>query len=142
MSDAAGAVFLAGRIVLSLFIYFSAFGHFTRGDQMRGYSQSAGFPFPFLSAWPSGLWLLATAVSLSFGIWADLGALMLAVWVIPTALFFHNPWKVEDQMQRMTQMQLLFRNLTFLGAAIALFAVFASVGQGVPFTVTGPVFDF
>ena len=141
MSDVAGAVFLAGRVVFTLFLYFSAFGHLTRGGQMRGYANSAGFPVPFLAAWPSALWLLATSVSLSFGIWPDLGALMLAIWVIPTALWFHAFWKVEDQMQRMTAMQLFFRNLTLLGVAIALFAVFAGLGDKVPFTVTGPLFD-
>jgi putative oxidoreductase len=142
MSDAAGGVLLAGRIVLSFFFYFSAFGHITREAQMRGYARSSGFPIPIVAGWPAGLWLLAGAVSVSFGIWADVGSLMLALWVIPTALWFHGFWKVEDQMQRMTQMQLFFRNLTFLGSFVALFGVFAGFGGAVPFTITGPIFDF
>lgn len=142
MSDTAGGVLLAGRIVLSLFLYFSAFGHVSRDAQMRGYAQSAGFPAPILAGIPAGLWLLATAVSLSFGIWTDLGGLMLAAWVIPTAVWFHAFWKVEDPMQRQTQMQLFFRNLTLLGVGISLFAIFAGVGHAVPFTVTDPLFSF
>jgi len=142
MSDAAGAVLLAGRIVLSLFFFFSASFHLFRGAQAEGYAKSVGFPLPALAGWPAGLWLLAAAVSVSVGIWPDIGALMIGLWVIPTALWFHNFWKVDDQMQRMSQMQLFWRNVTFLGMAIALFAVFAALGDAVPLTVTGPAFSF
>jgi len=142
MSDAAGAVLLGGRILLSLFLYLSAYGHVSHGKQMRGYAQSVGMPLPLLAAWPSGLWLLAAAVSLSFGIWADAGALMLGIWVIPTALLFHNFWKVEDEMQQRTQQQFFIRNLTLLGVAVALFAVFSGLGDAIPYTVTDPLFSF
>jgi uncharacterized membrane protein YphA (DoxX/SURF4 family) len=142
MSDAAGAVLLAGRIVVSLFFFFSASFHLFQGAQAEGYAKSVGFPWPKLAGWPSGLYLLAAATSVSVGIWPDLGALLIGLWMIPTALWFHAFWKVEDQMQRMSQMQLFWRNVTFLGMAIALFAVFAGLGDAVRFTVTGPLFSF
>jgi putative oxidoreductase len=142
MSDAAGAVLLAGRIVLSLFFFFSASFHLFQGAQAEGYAKSVGFPYPRLAGWPSGVWLLAAAGSVSVGVWPDIGALMLGLWVIPTALWFHAFWKLDDQMQRMNAMQLFWRNVTFLGMAIALFAVFAALGDRAPFTVVGPVFSF
>lgn len=142
MSDAAGAVLLAGRIVLSLFFFFSASFHLFQQAQAEGYAKSVGFPWPKLAGWPSGLYVLAAATSVSVGIWPDLGALLIGLWVIPTALWFHAFWKVENRMQRMTQMQLFWRNVTFLGMAIALFAVFAGLGDAVRFTVTGPLFSF
>jgi putative oxidoreductase len=142
MSDAAGAVLLAGRIVVSLFFFFSASFHLFQGAQAEGYAKSVGFPWPKLAGWPSGLYLLAAATSVSVGIWPDLGALLIGLWVIPTALWFHAFWKLEDQMQRMSQMQLFWRNVTFLGMAIALLAVFAGLGDAVRFTVTGPLFSF
>lgn len=142
MSDAAGAVLLAGRIVVSLFFFFSASFHLFQAPQAEGYAKSVGFPWPKLAGWPSGLYLLAAATSVSVGIWPDLGALLIGLWVIPTALWFHAFWKVEDQMQRMTQMQLFWRNVTFLGMAIALFAVFAGLGDALRFAVTAPLFSF
>ncbi len=142
MSEAAGGVFLAGRIVMALFFYFSASFHVFQRAQAEGYAKSVGFPFPPLAGWPSGLWLAAAATSVAAGIWPDIGALMIALWVIPTALWFHNFWKVDDQMQKMSQMQLFWRNVTFLGAAVALFATFVALGEDVPFTVTAPVFSF
>lgn len=142
MSDAAGAVLLAGRIVVSLFFFFSASFHLFQQAQAEGYAKSVGFPWPKLAGWPSGLYVLAAATSVSVGIWPDLGALLIGLWVIPTALWFHAFWKVEERMQRMNQMQLFWRNVTFLGMAIALFAVFAGLGDAVRFTVTGPLFSF
>jgi len=142
MSDAAGAVLLAGRIAVSLFFFFSASFHLFQRAQAEGYAKSAGFPWPTLAGWPSGLYLLAAATSVSLGIWPDLGALLMGLWVIPTALWFHAFWKVEDRMQRMIQMQLFWRNVTFLGMAIVLFALFAGLGDAVRFTVTGPLFSF
>lgn len=142
MSDAAGAVLLVGRVVVSLFFFFSASFHLFQQAQAEGYAKSVGFPWPKLAGWPSGLYVLAAATSVSVGIWPDLGALLIGLWVIPTALWFHAFWKVEDRMQRMNQMQLFWRNVTFLGMAIALFAVFAGLGDAVRFTVTGPLFSF
>ncbi len=142
MSGAAGAVLLAGRIVLASFFVFSASFHLFQGAQAEGYAKSAGFPWPKLAGWPSGLYLLAAAASVAFGIWPDVGALLIGLWVIPTALWFHAFWKVDDPMQRMLQAQAFWRNVTFLGTAMALFAVFAGLGDVVPFTVTGSLFSF
>lgn len=76
-------------------------------------------------------------VSVAAGIWADVGALMIAAFVIPADWFLHAFWKVEDQAQRQTQRQSFLRNVTLLGAALALFAVFASIDHGLRFAVTG-----
>jgi putative oxidoreductase len=136
MSTVAAALLLAGRIVFSLFFFISAWGHLTRAAQMEGYAKSVGFPYPQLAGWPSALWLFAGALSVSVGLWPDVGALMIGAWVIPTALWFHAFWKVQDPMQKLSQVQLFWRNVTFLGAAVALFAVFATL-RDVPLSVTG-----
>jgi uncharacterized membrane protein YphA (DoxX/SURF4 family) len=142
MSDAAGAVLLAGRILVSLFFFYSASFHLFQGAQAEGYAKSVGFPLFRLAGWPAGAYLLTAAVSISFGIWPDLGALMVGLWVIPTALWFHNFWKVDDPTQRMNQMQLFWRNVTFLGMAIVLLATFVALGDEAPFVVTGPALSF
>lgn len=101
-----------------------------------------GFPYPWLAGWPSGLWLVTAAVSLGVGIWPDIGALMVAAFVIPAALYFHDFWKVEDPMQKQTQVLFFVRNVTYLGAALAVFALFVAMGDGLRFVVVGPLLDF
>lgn len=67
---------------------------------------------------------------------------MIGAFVIPAALFFHRFWTVEDEMQRMSQTQLFYRNLLTLGAALVFFGTFATLGSELRFTITDPFFDF
>src|SRR6266498_1410554 len=79
MSAATGAIVLAGRVLFaSFFGAVAGVGHIRRSDQMEGYSKGVGFPVPFIAGWPTGLWLIAGAVSIALGIWPDIGALMIA----------------------------------------------------------------
>ena len=98
-------------------------------------------PFPLLAGWPAGLWLLAGSASIVLGAWGDLGSLMLGLFVILAGGYFHRFWEVADPQQRHTQRMNFTRNVTYLGASLALFAVFASVGPALPLTLTGPVFE-
>jgi putative oxidoreductase len=140
MSVAAGAILLAGRIVFAFFFAMAGWRHLVGGAQMTGYARSVGFPAPALAAWPVGIWLLAAAVSVGAGIWADIGALMLIAFLAPAAVWFHAFWKVpEDQAQMQTQ--LFFRNLTSIGACIVLFAVFAGLGEAIRYAVTSALIE-
>ena len=137
MSTSAGAILLAGRGLFAAFFANSAYGHVTKHNMMTGYAKQSGVPLPFVAGWPSGLWLGAGAISVAAGIWADVGMLMIAAFVIPAAGFLHPFWGVEDPAQRQTQYQAFLRNVAFFGAALALFAVFASIDHGLRFAVTG-----
>jgi uncharacterized membrane protein YphA (DoxX/SURF4 family) len=100
MSDAAGALFLAARIIFVIQFFDAGIAHLRRQEQMIGYSRGIGFPLPVLAGWPSGIWLLLAALSVSLGIWPDVGSLMLALWTIPTALYFHAFWRAQDPAQK------------------------------------------
>jgi hypothetical protein len=39
-------------------------------------------------------------------------------------------------------MQLFFRNVITLGAVLMMFGFFASAGEGLRYTITGPLFSF
>ena len=107
---------------------------------MEGYAKRSGMPFPLLAGWPAGLWLLAGSASIVLGAWGDIGALMLGLFVILAAGYFHRLWEVEDPEQRHAQRMNFTRNATYLGAALALFAVFAAAGPSLPLTLTDAVF--
>ena len=137
MTTSAGAILLAGRVLFAVFFANSAYGHFKNHAMMTGYAKQSGVPMPVVAGWPAGAWLAAAALSVAAGIWADLGALMMAAFVIPTAWLLHAFWKIDDPAQRQTQQQAFLRNVAFLGAALALFAIFASIDHGLRFAVTG-----
>ena len=81
---------------------------------------------------------LASA-SIALGVWLDIGALMVGVFVIPTTLYFHRYWSFDEPGQRQTQETAFYRNVEILGASLVMFGLFASVGHALPFTLTGPL---
>jgi uncharacterized membrane protein YphA (DoxX/SURF4 family) len=139
MSTLAGAFLLVGRVLFAALFVFSAVGHIR--NRARYTSTARGkMPFPFLAGVPTGIYLLLASVSLVAGIWPDLGSLMIAAFLLPATLFFHPFWTISDAAARRTQESGFYRNLTLIGAAVALFALFAAAGH-VPFAVTGPAIN-
>lgn len=140
MSDAAGLLLLAGRIVFAFYFVMAGYRHIVAGSEMAGYARSVGFPFPALAPWPSGVVLLAGGLSVALGVWPDIGALVLIAFLIPAMVWFHPYWKMPEDQQQM-QSQLFFRNLTLIGACIALFAVFTGLGEALRYAVTDALID-
>jgi uncharacterized membrane protein YphA (DoxX/SURF4 family) len=85
---------------------------------MGDYARSAAFPAPYLAGRPAGVWLLAASLLIAVGIWADLGSLMISVFVVPAGLYFHRSWTIDDPAQRQTQSMNFFRNVALLGRLV------------------------
>jgi len=83
---------------------------------------------------------LLAVFSMVLGVWPDVGALMMAAFLIPTTLFFHAFWTFSDATQRRTQQSNFYRNISLFGATLALFALFSVVGAG-RFAITEPLFN-
>lgn len=142
MSDGGAWLFLIGRVIFAVFFFVVAGpGHILRGQMMVGYAHQMNFPVAALASWPAGIWLVVGGLSVALGAWGDVGAAMLALFVILAGLGFHRFWTVEDQQQKQTQMQLFWRNVSFLGAAVMLFAVYTTVGHDLALTLSDPLFD-
>jgi putative oxidoreductase len=136
MSTLGGIILLIGRILFVALFVSAARGHIKNHPQ---YVAGAGrkLPFPVLAGWPAGVWLLAGSISIVVGIWADLGALMIAAFLVPAAVLFHPFWSETDPAARRPHEAGFYRDVSLLGAALALFALFALSGH-VPFALTGP----
>ncbi len=143
MSTEAGLIFLAGRLLFGLYFALVAGvgGHIRNSKMLEDYARSVGFPLASIAGWPTGVWLAAGGLSVALGIWADVGALMIAAFVVPAAAYFHRFWEIEDQMQKMTQQQLFFRNVLALGTTLILFGIFTTFGPELRFVITEPLFD-
>jgi uncharacterized membrane protein YphA (DoxX/SURF4 family) len=139
MNTLDGVILLIGRILFVALFVSAARGHIKNHPR---YAQGPGkkLPFPILAGWPTGVFLLVAAVSIVAGIWADLGALMIALFLVPAAVLFHPFWKETDPAARRTHEMGFYRDVSLLGAALALFALFAASGH-VPFALTGPALN-
>jgi uncharacterized membrane protein YphA (DoxX/SURF4 family) len=75
-------------------------------------------------------------ISVALGIWADIGALCLLLFLIPVTYFTHGFWRFEGQA-RQVQVGNFLRNLTYLGGVLLI--LHAALVGPLPLTVTGPL---
>ena len=134
-------IVLVGRVLFSLLFFSSAVGHFTQTAGMSGYAKTKGVPAAQFAVLAGGVLLAFGAVSILLGLWADLGALALAVFLVPTALMMHAFWRDTDPAARQNETIQFFKDFALAGAALMLFAFFAHVGDDLGLTLTGPLFD-
>ncbi|MBU3067230.1 DoxX family membrane protein [Nocardia sp. NEAU-G5] len=134
-------VVLIGRILFALLFLGSAFGHFAQREQMAQYAQSKGVPVAGLAVLGAGVLLLLGGLSVLLGVWADLGSLLLVIFLVPTAFLMHPFWKEQDAQAKQMEMVSFNKDIGLAGAAFMLFAFFAHVSN-LGLTITGPLFNF
>lgn len=133
-------VVLLGRVLFVILFLGSAFGHFTQTKDMAGYAQSKGVPMPELAVLASGALMLLGGLSILLGIWADLGALLLVIALIPMAVIMHRFWEETDAEATQSEMIQFNKDIALAGAALMLFAFFAHT-EDLGLTITGPLFS-
>ena len=130
-------VILIGRVMFSVLFLGAALGHVIRVDAMANFAASRGVPQPQALTLLSGLLIGVGGLMVLLGIWADLGALFLFVFLMGTTLFVHRFWWETGEARMQMQVQFM-KDLALAGASLMLFAFFATTEVG--FTLTGPLF--
>jgi len=134
-------VLLAGRILFAAIFVMSAFGHFARVRMMAEYTGQMGVPFPEVAVLGTGVLIGVGGVLFVLGAWADLAALLLAGFLVPTALIMHRFWGLDDPQMAQNQQAHFMKNMALAGAALVAFAFFQQFGADVGLTLTDPLFD-
>jgi putative oxidoreductase len=88
----------------------------------------------------SGVGIIAGGLGVALGVWPDLAALGIALFLVFTAFFMHQFWKERDQMARIMELTQFQKDVGLLGAALVFFAVTAYGGEFGP-TLTDPLFE-
>jgi uncharacterized membrane protein YphA (DoxX/SURF4 family) len=122
-------VMIIGRVLFALIFLASGLNHFTKTQAMTGYAQFKKVPAAKASVLLSGLLLLLGGLSVVLGVYADLGALVLAVLLLAMALKMHDFWTQSDPQAKQTETIAFFKNVSMAGAALFLFALVANGGD-------------
>jgi uncharacterized membrane protein YphA (DoxX/SURF4 family) len=128
-----------GQILFALIFVNSGISHLTKLDAMTGYAKYKKVPAAKLSVVLSGLMILVGGIFVGLGIYADLGALLLAIFLIPTAFLMHNFWKETDATAKMNETIAFFKDLSLAGAALIIYALVAG-GAELGINITGSFF--
>ncbi|MGK5628326.1 DoxX family membrane protein [Streptomyces sp. URMC 123] len=131
---------LIGRILFAALFLASAANHLAQRKAMAGYAAAKGVPAAGAAMAAGTLVLLLGGLSVLLGIWADLGALLLAVFLVPTTVLMHAFWKEDDPGARQQEMIHFQKDLALAGASLMLFALISYAGHELGLTLTGPLF--
>jgi putative oxidoreductase len=136
------ALALAARILfVPVFLSSGLFGHLGPGRQMlTQFAAARKIPSPAFLVPFSGLWIVVGSLSVLLGIYGDVGALMLTLFTVATALLMHPFWKESDEQAKMQEQVQFTKDLALAGGALGLFIVFAALGE-LGLTVSGSLFE-
>jgi putative oxidoreductase len=133
-------VALIGRLIFVAMFLRSGVNHFKRREALVAYTRSAGGPLPELLVPASGAMIFVGGALIALGLWPDVGALLLAAFLLPVAYYMHAFWKVDDPQLRTLQETHFWKNVSLAGASILLFALFAACGEDIGLMAGGPLF--
>ncbi len=121
-------VLLIARILFAFMFVSAGLNHFTKLEGMTGYAQFKKVPAPKASVLLSGVLIALGGLSVILGVWADLGALVLAVVTFVMAVTMHTFWKETDPQAKQTEMIGIMKNISMTGGALFIFAIAAQEG--------------
>ena len=122
-------IMIIGRILFGLIFISSGLNHLTKSQHMIGYAQFKKVPAPKASILLSGILLALGGLSVILGVYADLGAVVLAALLVVMALKMHDFWTQTDAQAKQTETIAFFKNVSMAGAAFFMFALVANGGD-------------
>ena len=135
-------VFLVGRILFAMVFLFSGSTiHLLRARQGIEYARMYNVPAAELTVPLSGVIAVVGALSVVLGVWGDLGALLIVVFLAPVALLMHAFWKETDPQQQANQMAHFMKNVSMIGGALVLFYAWNQLQEDAGLSITDPFFD-
>ena len=119
------AVMLIGRILFAFMFVASGLNHLTKAEAMAGYAAYKKVPAPKLANLLSGVLMILGGLSIILGVYADLGAVVLAVLLVAMAVKMHDFWNAEGEAKQ-PEMIGFMKNISMAGGALFLFAYAAT----------------
>ena len=118
---------LIARFLFSLIFLMSGMGHFTQAKTMAEYTKSKKVPAPGLAVFVTGMMLLLGGLSILLGAFVNIGAILLIIFLIPTAFIMHNFWTVKDPMMKQQDQINFMKDLALAGAAFLIWYLYQTV---------------
>ena len=114
---------LVGRIMFGAYFAMMGMMHFKNFKMMAGYATSKGTPFPGMAVAVSGMMIMLGGLGVIFGQYIQISLALIALFLLFVTPQMHTFWKETDPNKKMSEMQHFLKNMTMLGASIALLAL-------------------
>lgn len=98
----------------------SGIGHLTKTKQMGAYAKSNGIPAAEFMTFITGIMIFVGAIFILFDVLMLYGAILIFLFLVPTAFVMHAFWKVEDPGMKQMQHIQFMKNIALAGAALIM----------------------
>jgi putative oxidoreductase len=126
---------LAGRILFGLLFLDNGWAHCAKPAQMIPFGRSIGAPVAHISVPLTGVMMLVGGGLIILGVWADLGALLLVLFLPAAGYLGHAYWREGDPMMRAAQKAQFWKNISLMGAALFFLYAFYEFGDDIALTL-------
>lgn len=134
-------VFLAGRILFSVMFFESGIKNHILGRKGAvAYARQSRAPLPELTVPATGVMIVVGSTMVALGAWGDLGALLIAAFLVLITPVMHAYWRETEPMPRQLQRINFMKNLALLGGALVLFYLWNQLQTGAGLSLTDPLF--
>jgi putative oxidoreductase len=134
-------VFLVARILFAaIFVFSGATIHLLQRRQGIEYARAYGVPMPQLGVPLTGAMAVIGGLMVALGVWGDLGALLIAAFLLLITPLMHAFWRETEEMQKQLQMVNFMKNTALLGGALALFYTWNQLQGEAGASITDPLF--
>lgn len=125
---------LLGRVFFSIIFIISGTSHITRREAMVGYARMMNVPVPSLLVPLTGLMIILGGISIALGFYAQIGAGLIIIFLMPTTVMMHRFWGLQDEQMAQTQKAMFLKNLSMLGAASIILFLYSAL-DSVPLSI-------
>lgn len=122
ITGAEGVALLIGRILFGGVLAFTGLNHFFETEEMTGYAEYKGLPAPKAGVLLSGVLLILGGLGIIAGVLPAVSAVVIAGFLIISALIFHDFWAVSEEEQQ-TEMTQFLKNIALAGGALVIVAI-------------------
>jgi putative oxidoreductase len=134
-------VFLIGRILFAaVFVISGLTIHLLKARQGIEYARMYKVPMPEFGVPFTGVLAVLGGLSVALGLWGDLGALAIALFLALITPLMHAFWRETDEMQKQAQLSNFMKNFALLGGALVLFYAWNQLQGDAGLSITDPLF--
>ena len=134
------AVLAIGRVLFAILFVRSGSMHLTKLEAMTGYAKYKKVPAAKFFVALTGIAIILGGLGVALGVYADLGALILAAFCLSAAFQMHNYWAETTPEGKTNESVAFFKDLGLAGAALILFVL---IGRhtDIGWHITSPLFN-
>ncbi len=113
-------LYVIGRILFAAIFVLSGYRHIAKVKGMSAYAKSMGLPAAGFLTILSGIMILVGGIMVLFDVAMFWGALLILLFLVPTAFTMHAFWKVQEPGMKAVQQAQFLKNLSLAGAALMI----------------------